>query len=187
MFTPNPRGKAPGPSPPTDIETEQRHQELLYLRRLWFPWIPSSYQLLKETITAEQDVGHQKTEVSEPQKENEVHEEEPITAEDVTQHTDPSEPSESLEQVAEPELNTAVEQEQAMDSLLISQESEAPRKIYDELHDVVDNAQRQEDSMAESVESHEAQREFTELEKRSEIMAQDAEQMRAVEVRNITH
>ncbi|KIH53943.1 hypothetical protein ANCDUO_15913 [Ancylostoma duodenale] len=135
--------------------------------------------LKKETITAEQDLGHPKTEVSEPEKENEVHEEEPITAEeDVTQHT---EPSESPEQVAEPELNTAVEQEQPMDSLLITQEAEASRKIYDELHDVVDHGQHQEERMVESVESHEAQREFTELEQRIESMAQDAEQARAVE------
>lgn len=82
----------------------------------------------------------------------------------------------------EPELKTAVEQEQAMDSMMISQEMEAPRKMYDEMQEVVDSAQRDEDRMAESIESQETQRECSESEQRTEVTAPDAEQVRAVEV-----
>ncbi|VDM80291.1 unnamed protein product [Strongylus vulgaris] len=126
-------------------------------------------QVCKEPIATEQEC--QEIEVSEKEGESEeVPEGDFAVAEDITQLSE----SETAEQQAEADLETAVEQEeQLMDSLLISRDTE----IFENKQEMTDTTRQHHDMF----ESRESQREQAEIEQRSEAAVRDNGQIGSVE------
>ncbi|KAK6741267.1 hypothetical protein RB195_009242 [Necator americanus] len=149
------------PTPPTDIETEQRHKE--------------------EAIIIEQNLETQELSAPDKEEENEeVVKKEPDLNEAGTYSIDHH--PETLRQEAVEDSSTVVQEEEVMDSFLIGDQTAEPMVMLQNVADSAPHHGDKVDVRSEMiVKNHETEREDTEMELRSETIATEAENIRAIE------